>query len=74
MSDQVYDDPGAEESHEADIDAGFDNAEESTAPAGNPGPALPGEQDDTSHDSDIDAGSEDHASDASEDDKRLGLR
>ena len=74
MNDQVYGDPGAEDSHEADIDAGFDNAEETTAPAGGPGPALPEEQDDTSRDSDIAAGYEDPASGASEDDKRLGVR
>jgi hypothetical protein len=34
MSDQVYDDPESEDSHEADIDAGFDNADDDrTVPA-----------------------------------------
>ena len=67
ISDQVYGDPGAHDSREADIDDGVDSAAESAALAGVPGPPVPEEHNDTSHDADI-AGYV-----GIDDDRRLGL-
>jgi hypothetical protein len=73
MKNQANGNSGTGDSHEADIDAGFDNAEETTAPAGIAETSPPEETDDTSRDANIAPGN-DHASDASDDDRRLGLR
>jgi hypothetical protein len=62
MSDQVYDDPESEDSHEADIDAGFDIADDDrTVPADLPTSDLDDDQPETSHDADVAAGYDDQA-------------
>lgn len=59
MSDQIQHDAEGQTSHQADVEAGFDNddqADDRFAPAGVPNSDLDAERPDTSHDADVAAG------------------
>jgi hypothetical protein len=69
MSDQVQNEPEDQASHEADIDAGYDDSSDrdegsdvTFAPAGVPHRDLDDEQSDTSHDADVAEGYDDQTS------------